>query len=274
MIQWQWVPFVLASTLVRPSASSGNQAVQERNALRPLAAGAGLVRGVEALALASQDTVLEIRSAMCEVQPSPGGVEQAIVTFELSVFAGSEAAARDAFARLGRHLAARPWRGEDAGPEYARWVQAFLTGSSSSAWTPGHTEERELAADGAVRGLVTFVLDARDMVATRLEVVEGRDEPEPGQSTEAFLRTVASHAKVAIGQVNISTTSRSRPEGLQEQVYSIHPMRKGFTRLQIANLVFLLDENGPGRVTRMELRPAGAQSDSWTFELEYTLVGA
>ena len=124
MIQWLWVPFVLASTLVRPSTSYGNQAVQERNALRPLTAGAGLVRGVEALALASQDTVLEIRSALCEVQPSPGGVEQAIVTFELSVFAESEAAARDAFARLGRHLAARPWRGEDAEPEYPRWVEA------------------------------------------------------------------------------------------------------------------------------------------------------
>ena len=273
MIQWLWVLFVLASILVRPSASSGSQAVQERNALRPLAAGAGLVRGVEALALASQDTVLEIRSALCEVQPSPGGVEQAIVTFELSVFAGSEAAARDAFARLGRHLAARPWRGEDAEPEYPRWVQTFQTGSSSSAWTPGHKEERKLAADGAVRGLVTFVLDARDVVATRLDVVEGGGEPEPNQGMEAFLRTVASNEKVAIGQVDISTRSRSRPEGLQEQVYSIHPMQKHFTRAQIANLVFLLDVNGPGRVTRLELRPAGAQSDSWTFELEYTLVG-
>jgi len=273
MIQWLWVTFVLASTLVRPNASAGNQAVQERNALRPLAAGAGLVRGVEALAIASQDTVLEIRSALCEVQPSPGGVEQAIVTFELSVFAESEAAARDAFARLGRHLAARPWRGEDAEPEYPRWVQAFHTGSSSSAWTPGHTEERELAADGAVRGLVTFVLDARDMVATRLEVVQGGDEPEPGQGTEAFLRTVASNANVAIGQIDISTTSRSRPDGLQERVYSIHPMQGRFTRVQIANLVFLLDVDGPGRVTRMELRPAEAQSSSWTFELEYTLVG-
>jgi hypothetical protein len=133
MMQWLWVPFVLVSALVRPSASSGNQAVQERNALRPLSAGAGLVRGVEALAIASEDTVLEVRSALCEVQPSPGGVEQAIVTFELSVLAGSEAAARDAFARLGRHLAARPWRGEDAEPEYPRWVQAFHTGSHGGA---------------------------------------------------------------------------------------------------------------------------------------------
>src|SRR5262245_40169942 len=207
-MQWLWVPCVLASTLVRPSASSGDQAGQERNALRPLAAGAGLVRGVEALAFASQDTVLEIRSAVCEVQPSPGGVEQAIVTFELSVHAGSEAAAHDAFARLGRRLAARPWRGEDAEPEYSRWVQAFHAGSSSSAWTPGHTEERELAADGAVRGLVTFVLDARDTVATRLHV-DGGGEPEPGQGTEAFLRTVASNEKVAIGQIDISTMSRS-----------------------------------------------------------------
>lgn len=272
MIHWPWLLFVLASTLVRPSASSEDQAVQERNALRPLAAGAGLVRGVEALAIASQDTVLEIRSALCEIQPSPGGVEQAVVTFELSVFAGNEAAARDAFARLGRHLAARPWRGEDAEPEYLRWVQAFHTGSPSSAWTPGHPEERELAADGVVRGLVTFVLDARDMVATRLAVVEGGDEPEPGLGTEAFLRTVASHAKVAIGQVDIRTSSRSRPEGLQEQVYSIHPVQKHFTRAQIANLAFLLDVGGPGRVTRVELRPAGAPSDGWTFELEYTLV--
>ena len=271
MIQWLWVPFVLASTLVRPSTSYGNQAVQERNALRPLTAGAGLVRGVEALALASQDTVLEIRSALCEVPPSPGGVEQEIVSFELSVFAESEAAARDAFARLGRHLAARPWRGEDAEPEYPRWVEACHI--SSNAWTPGHTEERELAADGAVRGLVTFVLDARDVVATRLDVSEGGDEPGPGHATETFIRTSATNAKVAIGQVNINRTSRSRSDGLQEQVYAIHPLQKRFTRLQIANLVFLLDVDGPGRVTRLELRPAGAWSDSWTFELEYTLAG-
>ena len=271
MIQWLWVPCVLASALVRPSASPGNQAVQERNALRPLAAGAGLVRGVEALAFASQDTVLEIRSALCEVQTSPGGDEQAIVTFELSVRAGSETAARDAFARLGRRLAARPWRGEDAEPEYPRWVQAFQMGSSSSAWTPGRTKERDLAVDGAVRGVVTFVLDARDRVATRLHV-EGGDEPEPGQSAEAFLRTVASNEKVAIGQVVISTTSRPLPEGLQERVYSIHSTQERFTRAQIANLAFLLDVNGPGRVTRMDLRPAEGQSDSWTFELEYTVV--
>jgi hypothetical protein len=112
------------------------------------------------------------------------------------------------------------------------------------------------------------------MVATRLEVVEGGDESEPGQSTEAFLRTVANHAKVAIGQVDISSTSRSRPEGVQEQVYSIHPpMQKHFTRGQIANLAYLLDVNGPGRVTRLELRPSGAQADWWSFELEYTHVG-
>jgi hypothetical protein len=273
MIQWLWVPFVLASPFVRPSASSGNQTAQERNAMRPLAAGAGLVRGVEALAHASLDTVLEIHSALCEVQSSPGELEQASVTFELSVHATSEAAARDAFVRLGRHLAARPWRGEEAEPEYARWVQTFCTGSSSRAWTPGHTEERELVAAVAVRGLVTFVLDARDVVSRRLDIVGGRDEPDPSRGVEAVVLGVASNPRVAIGQVSIRTTERSLPEGLHERVYSIHPVGERFTRLQIANLVFLLDADGLGRVTRVELRPAGAKSDAWTFELDYTLVG-
>ena len=99
----------------------------------------------------------------------------------------------------------------------------------------------------------------------------------------SFIRTIAGHPDVQIGQVRVTPNPSSPMRGVIDHVYKIDPQEKGsrFSRLAIANFLYSLEQDGPRvKVTSIQLQPAGRgqpkpgvtqAEDAWTFDASLTL---
>jgi len=268
MIEYRWMPALVASTLAGPAPGTGTL---EEVAYPPFSAGAALVRAMELLAQASGETVFAVDSALGE-SSSVHGVERAVVTLRLSVFGLDEAGAEKAFDALGQRIAARPWSGEEEGPEYSRYELVFHHASSSRRWTPGQ-EGRELGSERTSMGLLSLTIDATELNRAPVVAEEAKGR-EASQNVESFIRASSAQSTVKVGQVDIALRTHEREDGGREHIWEIEPYGKRFTRGQIGNLIYVLDTQGPqnARVTRIELHriPEANGADLWTFALEYT----
>lgn len=112
------------------------------------------------------------------------------------------------------------------------------------------------------------LLDARDK--------DGLAEME---SPEFYITSVATDPKIAIGQVDINSSSKEAYRGVLDRQYRIKPSSKTkeFHRSQVGNFLYQLEaESRRIRVTNFKLtptdklKPGEIGRDSWTFEAEVT----
>ena len=99
----------------------------------------------------------------------------------------------------------------------------------------------------------------------------------------SYIRTIAGHENVQIGQVNVTPSERGTMRGVTDHVYKIDPQEKNsrYYRLAIANFLYKLEQDSPRvKVTSIQIQPAERKrskagvlhsDDVWTFDASLTL---
>lgn len=105
------------------------------------------------------------------------------------------------------------------------------------------------------------------------EKFKGQDEP------ETYIRQVAADGNINMGQVQITSSTKSPARGIEDRVYKITPAEKTqrFTLGQIGNFLYKLEADSRRvRVTYFKLQPfekvtpGQVGKDAWNFEAELT----
>jgi len=108
------------------------------------------------------------------------------------------------------------------------------------------------------------------------EKFKGQDEP------ETYIRQVAADGNINMGQVQITSSTKSPARGIEDRVYKITPAEKTqrFTLGQIGNFLYKLEADSRRvKVTYFKIQPfekvAPGQvgKDAWSFEAELTTRG-
>lgn len=105
------------------------------------------------------------------------------------------------------------------------------------------------------------------------EKFKGQDEP------ETYIRQVATDGNINLGQVQISSSTKTPARGLEDRVYKISPAEKSqrFTLGQIGNFLYKLEADSRRvKVTYFKIQPfekvtpGQVGKDAWNFEAELT----
>ena len=96
---------------------------------------------------------------------------------------------------------------------------------------------------------------------------------------ETYIRSIGTHERVGIGQIEITPSTKTPMRGVEDRIYKIRPANKSqrYSRSQIGNFLYQLEaESRRVRVTSVKLLPfkklkAGEIGDDvWTFEAAIT----
>lgn len=105
------------------------------------------------------------------------------------------------------------------------------------------------------------------------EKFKGQDEP------ETYIRQVATDGNINLGQVQITSSTKTPARGLEDRVYKITPAEKSqrFTLGQIGNFLYKLEADSRRvKVTYFKIQPfekvtpGQVSKGAWSFEAELT----
>jgi len=123
-------------------------------------------------------------------------------------------------------------------------------------------------------------IQQNSMELERLQALSRDDKFKEDQAAESFIRQISGEQVVQLGQVKIQNRAKPQGKGILDKIYELEPQHskeQKFSRDQIGNFLYLLEERGTGvKVTSIDLRPVGKfrageiTNDEWTYKIKLT----
>ncbi len=158
-------------------------------------------------------------------------------------------------------------------------IGSLVLGWFDNQTTARLSEARE-AADSKVQKIVAEIKTKSHQLAQLREKVDNDKIGSGQESPEAYIRGLAQHNHVSLGEVDIEASTKPG-QGIVDTIFTIKPSRRlkgrGFKLDQIGNFMYKLEaESQQVRVTHVKLTPLDKvdpheyPSGSWVFEVQLT----
>lgn len=166
------------------------------------------------------------------------------------------------------------------------WIGWKKSGELSQMETVLHREKR-VGPDGSEYYLPSTTMklvEEIQILSIQLDQLQNQADKEKLKggvpNAEDYIRGIASHDLVTIGDVDITPSKRETTKGIVDYKYVIKPVdrERPYARSQIANFLYKLEEDSQRvRVTSIDIRPVQKSvkphqvfEDKWTFDIEIT----